>query len=71
MPDKNDWRRDQLLEPQDQEQDQEEEREIRRRAHDLYEQRGRQPGRALEDWLTAEREIKTLRTWVHPQLGAA
>jgi len=65
MPDINDWRRDHLLEPQ------EEECEVRRRAYDLYEQRGRQPGRALEDWLTAEREIKTIWNWVPPRLGAA
>jgi len=65
MPDKNDWRRDELLEPQ------EEEGEIRRRAYDLYEQRGRQAGLALEDWLNAEREIKTHKSWVLPRLGAA
>ena len=27
------------------------------RAYELYEQRGRQEGRALEDWLEAEREL--------------
>jgi hypothetical protein len=26
-------------------------------AYDLYQQRGRQEGRALEDWLNAEREL--------------
>ena len=61
----NDWRRDQLVEPQD------EKEEIRTRAYELYEQRGRQPGRALDDWLTAEREIKASKRWVPPQLGAA
>jgi hypothetical protein len=30
---------------------------IARRAYELYEQRGRQEGRALEDWLTAERQL--------------
>ena len=30
---------------------------IAQRAYELYEQRGRQDGRALEDWLKAEREL--------------
>jgi outer membrane protein TolC len=30
---------------------------IAQRAYELYEQRGRQEGRALEDWLQAEREL--------------
>jgi hypothetical protein len=30
---------------------------IARRAHDIYEARGGGQGRALEDWLQAEREI--------------
>lgn len=30
---------------------------IRRRAYELYEQRGRIDGFALDDWLRAEREI--------------
>jgi len=29
----------------------------RRRAHELYLQRGNQPGSALDDWLRAEAEI--------------
>ncbi len=33
------------------------EHDIRTRAHDLYLARGAQPGRALEDWLQAEREL--------------
>jgi len=33
------------------------EAEIRRRAYQLYEQRGCTPGRENEDWLVAEREI--------------
>ena len=30
---------------------------IARRAHEIYEARGGQDGKALEDWLTAERQI--------------
>ena len=30
---------------------------IQRRAYDLYEARGRQPGHDLDDWLKAEQEI--------------
>ena len=33
------------------------ESEIRRRAYELYEQRGRTPGYEGEDWAVAEREI--------------
>jgi hypothetical protein len=33
------------------------EHEIRLRAYDFYEQRGRAAGHALEDWLRAEAEI--------------
>lgn len=33
------------------------EESIRRRAYELYEQRGRIEGFALDDWLQAEREI--------------
>jgi hypothetical protein len=33
------------------------EERIRRRAYELYEQRGRVDGLALDDWLQAEREI--------------
>jgi Protein of unknown function (DUF2934) len=33
--------------------------EIRRRAYELYEQRGRMPGYENDDWLVAEREILT------------
>jgi hypothetical protein len=32
---------------------------ITRRAYELYEQRGRQAGHELEDWLQAEREIRS------------
>ena len=30
---------------------------VARRAYELYEQRGRQEGRALEDWVNAERQL--------------
>jgi hypothetical protein len=33
------------------------EEQISRRAYELYEQRGKEHGRADEDWLRAEREI--------------
>lgn len=45
------------------------EHEIRLRAYDLYEQRGKVPGHALEDWLQAEAEL-TCRTLVQ-DLNAA
>jgi hypothetical protein len=32
--------------------------DIARRAYDLFERRGREHGRDLEDWLQAEREIR-------------
>jgi len=32
--------------------------EIRRRAYAIYLERGQQPGRELDDWLQAERELK-------------
>ena len=32
--------------------------EIRRRAYELYVQRGSTPGSEAEDWLTAEREVR-------------
>jgi len=32
---------------------------IRKRAYDLFEMRGRQPGHELHDWLQAEREIES------------
>lgn len=31
--------------------------EIRRRAYELYERRGKAPGHALDDWLRAETEV--------------
>ncbi len=35
---------------------------IRRRAYELYEQRGRQDGHDLEDWLRAEEEVTQKRS---------
>jgi hypothetical protein len=32
--------------------------EIRRRAYEIYLQRGEQPGHELDDWLQAERELE-------------
>jgi hypothetical protein len=32
--------------------------EIRRRAYEIYLERGEQPGRALDDWLQAKRELE-------------
>ncbi len=32
---------------------------IRKRAYQLFEMRGRQPGHELDDWLHAEREIES------------
>jgi hypothetical protein len=34
------------------------EEEIRRRAYEIYLERGEQPGRELGDWLQAERELE-------------
>ena len=45
---------------------------IRLRAYELYEQRGRHEGRALEDWLRAEREVLSrvnLRTSIDARVG--
>jgi len=38
------------------------ENEIRQRAYELYEQRGRQDGHDVEDWFRAEQEIKRRRS---------
>lgn len=35
--------------------------QIRRRAYELYEQRGREDGRQLDDWLQAESELTQSR----------
>ncbi|MGC2183110.1 MAG: DUF2934 domain-containing protein [Terriglobales bacterium] len=37
------------------------EEQIRLRAHELYEARGREEGHELEDWLRAEEEITSKR----------
>jgi hypothetical protein len=42
--------------------------EIRRRAYEIYLERGEQPGRELNDWLQAERELKGGVLW-HVQAG--
>ena len=34
------------------------EEEVRKRAYDLFEKRGRQPGREQDDWYQAEQELK-------------
>jgi hypothetical protein len=36
-------------------------KKIRQRAHELYEARGREEGRDLDDWLQAEAEIEATR----------
>ena len=36
--------------------------QVRRRAFDLYEQRGREDGHDLDDWLLAESELVQKRT---------
>ena len=36
----------------------ERDQEIRRRAYEIYFERGEQPGRELDDWLQAERELE-------------
>jgi len=40
------------------------ENDIRRRAYELYEKRGRSEGHALDDWLQAEREMRNHRVAV-------
>ncbi len=37
--------------------------EIRRRAYEIYLERGEQPGRELDDWLQAERELERGVLW--------
>ena len=41
---------------------QEQVKRIRERAYELYEARGREEGRDIENWLQAEAEIKSLKT---------
>jgi hypothetical protein len=44
--------------------------EIRRRAYEIYLERGEQPGRELDDWLQAERELKR-GMFLNPEWGSA
>jgi DUF2934 family protein len=44
--------------------------EIRRRAYEIYLARGKQPGRELDDWLQAERELKRAM-FLNPACGSA
>jgi len=44
--------------------------EIRRRAYEIYLERGEQPGRELDDWLQAERELKR-GMFLNPECGSA
>ena len=34
---------------------------VRNRAHEIYEERGAQPGHDVDDWLEAERELRPER----------
>jgi hypothetical protein len=38
------------------------EQEIKRRAYEIYLERGAQPGHELEDWLRAERELTAIQS---------
>ena len=38
------------------------EQDIRRRAYEIYLERGAQPGHELEDWLQAERELTAIQS---------
>jgi Protein of unknown function (DUF2934) len=44
--------------------------EIRRGAYLIYLERGQQPGRELDDWLRAERELKR-GMLLNPECGSA
>ena len=44
--------------------------EIRRRAYEIYLERGEQPGCELDDWLQAERELKR-GMFLNPECGSA
>jgi hypothetical protein len=43
---------------------------IRRRAYEIYLEHGEQPGRELDDWLQAERELNQ-RILLNPECGSA
>ena len=44
--------------------------EIRRRAYEIYLERGEQPGRELDDWLQGERELER-GMFLNPERGSA
>ena len=44
--------------------------EIRRRAYEIYRECGEQPGRELDDWLQAERELER-EMFLNPERGSA
>jgi hypothetical protein len=52
-------RRQATLDDDPQEQPSVPEEAIRSRAHQLYEERGAEPGHDVDDWLQAERELKS------------
>ena len=41
--------------------------EVARRAYELYQARGREPGHELEDWLHAEEEVNTHGRVIHSE----
>jgi Protein of unknown function (DUF2934) len=43
--------------------------EIRRRAYEIYQERGSLPGRELEDWLQAESELESAALFVRAATG--
>jgi len=43
--------------------------EIRRRAYEIYPERGGLPGQELEDWLQAEREIESAAHFMRATIG--
>jgi hypothetical protein len=43
--------------------------EIRRRAYEIYQERGSLPGRALDDWLLAESEFESAALFMRAATG--
>jgi hypothetical protein len=43
--------------------------EIRRRAYEIYQERGGLPGRELEDWIQAESEFKSAALFMRAATG--
>jgi len=43
--------------------------DIRRRAYEIYQERGGLPGRELEDWLQAESELKSAALFMRATAG--